>query len=43
LDTPPGRCASAVVVPSPDRYSYGIINDHTVVVHRSNREIVHSC
>jgi hypothetical protein len=42
LGTPPGRCTSAVVVQSPDRL-YGITNDHTVVVDRSNREIVHSC
>jgi Protein of unknown function (DUF1236) len=28
---------STVVVQSPDRYSYGIINDHTVVVDRSSR------
>src|ERR1700684_3518869 len=26
-----------VVVQSPDRYSYGIVNDHTVIVDRSNR------
>ena len=31
-----------VVVQSPDRYSYGIINDHTVVVDRSNRQVVHT-
>jgi hypothetical protein len=33
---------STLVVQSPDRYSYGIINDHTVVVDRSNRQVVHT-
>jgi hypothetical protein len=33
---------STVVVQSPDRYSYGIINDHTVVVDRTNRQVVHT-
>ena len=31
-----------VVVQSPDRYSYGIVNDHTVIVDRSNRQVVHT-
>lgn len=33
---------STVVVQSPDRYSYGIINDHAVVVDRTNRQVVHT-
>jgi len=33
---------STVVVQSPDRYSYGIVNDHTVVVDRSNRQVIHT-
>jgi hypothetical protein len=33
---------STVVVQSPDRYSYGIVNDHTVVVDRTNRQVVHT-
>ena len=31
---------STLVVQSPDRYSYGIINDHPVVADRSNRKVV---
>jgi hypothetical protein len=31
-----------VVVEQPDRYSYGIVNDHPVVVERSSRKVVHS-
>lgn len=33
---------STVVVQSPDQYSYGIVNGRTVVVDRSNRQIVHT-
>jgi hypothetical protein len=33
---------STVVVQSPDQYSYGIINGRTVVVDRSNRQVVHT-
>jgi hypothetical protein len=29
-------------VPSAERYSYGIINDHPVVVERSTRKVVHT-
>ena len=31
-----------VEVPSPERYSYGIVNDHPVVVQRDNRTVVHT-
>jgi hypothetical protein len=34
---------STVVAQSPDRYSYGIVNNHTVVVDRSaNRQVMHT-
>jgi hypothetical protein len=33
---------STVVVQSPDRYSYGIVNNHTVVVDRFNRQVIHT-
>jgi hypothetical protein len=29
-------------VPSADRYRYGIINDHPVVVESTTRKVVHS-
>jgi Protein of unknown function (DUF1236) len=31
-----------VVVQSPDRYSYGIVNNHNVIVDRSTRQVVHA-
>jgi hypothetical protein len=31
-----------MTVQSPDSYSYGIVNDHPVVVERSTRKVVHT-
>jgi hypothetical protein len=31
-----------VKVEQPDRYSYGIINDHPVVVERTSRKVIHT-
>ena len=31
-----------VEVPQPERYSYGIINEHPVVIQRDNRTVVHT-
>jgi len=31
-----------VTVTAPDTYSYGIVNDHPVVVERSTRKVVHT-
>jgi len=29
-------------VETPDRYSYGIVNDHPVIVERTTRKVIHS-
>jgi len=31
-----------VKVPTPERYSYSIINNHPVVVERSSRKVIHT-
>jgi hypothetical protein len=31
-----------VKVEQPDRYSYGIINEHPVIVERTSRKVIHT-
>jgi hypothetical protein len=33
---------STVTVETPDRYSYGMVNEHPVIVERTTRKIVHT-
>jgi hypothetical protein len=33
---------STVTVTTPDRYSYGIVNDHPVIIDRTTRQVVHT-